>query len=43
MAGHRAGARDANAAGEHVMQYNERKEQVILGIYERAFRAAGLL
>ena len=38
-----AAARDANAAGEHVMQYNERKERVILAIYERAFRAAGLL
>lgn len=38
-----AAARDANAAGEHVQQYNERKERVILAIYERAFRAAGLL
>ena len=33
----------ANAAGEHVMQYNARKEQVIREIYHRAFAAAGLL
>ena len=33
----------ANAAGEHVMQYNARKEPVIRAIYDRAFRAAGLL
>lgn len=36
-------ASDANAAGEHVMQYNARKQQVIRGIYHRAFVAAGLL
>jgi GrpB-like predicted nucleotidyltransferase (UPF0157 family) len=33
----------ANAAGEHVMQYNARKQQVIREIYHRAFVAAGLL
>ena len=33
----------ANATGEHVMQYNARKEQVIREIYHRAFAAAGLL
>ena len=33
----------ANAAGEHVMEYNARKEPVIREIYDRAFRAAGLL
>jgi len=33
----------ANARGEHVMQYNARKEQVIREIYHRAFVAAGLL
>jgi len=33
----------ANAAGEHVMEYNARKEPVIRAIYDRAFRAAGLL
>lgn len=33
----------ANAAGEHVMQYNARKQQVIREIYHRAFLAAGLL
>ncbi|WP_420114908.1 GrpB family protein [Pseudactinotalea sp.] len=38
-----AAAEAANAAGEHVMQYNARKEQVIHDIYDRAFRAAGLL
>ena len=32
----------ANAAGEHVMQYNARKQQVIREIYHRAFVAAGL-
>jgi len=39
---HRAAA-EANAAGEHVMQYNARKQQVIREIYHRAFAAAGLL
>ena len=33
----------ASAAGEHVMQYNARKQQVIREIYDRAFTAAGLL
>ena len=33
----------ANMAGEHVMQYNSRKQQVIREIYHRAFIAAGLL
>jgi GrpB-like predicted nucleotidyltransferase (UPF0157 family) len=36
-------ALEANAAGEHVMDYNARKEPVIRAIYDRAFRAAGLL
>jgi len=36
-------ANEANAAGEHVMQYNARKQPVIRAIYDRAFRAAGLL
>jgi GrpB-like predicted nucleotidyltransferase (UPF0157 family) len=36
-------ASEANAVGEHVMQYNARKEPVIRAIYDRAFRAAGLL
>ena len=39
----RQAAADANAAGEHVMQYNARKQQVIREIYYRAFTAAGLL
>lgn len=38
-----AAAAEANAAGEHVMQYNARKQPVIRAIYDRAFRAAGLL
>lgn len=33
----------ANSAGEHVMQYNARKQDVIREIHGRAFRAAGLL
>jgi GrpB-like predicted nucleotidyltransferase (UPF0157 family) len=33
----------ANAAREHVMQYNARKQPVIREIYHRAFTAAGLL
>ena len=38
------GAAEAtNAAGEHVMDYNARKQPVIRAIYDRAFRAAGLL
>ncbi len=36
-------AHEANAAGEHVMDYNARKEPVIREIYDRAFRAEGLL
>ena len=44
---YREAKRDAadasNAAGEHVQQYNARKESVIREIYDRAFRAAGLL
>jgi len=39
----RQAASDANAGGEHVMQYNARKQQVIREIYHRAFAAAGLL
>lgn len=39
----RQAASEANAAGEHVMQYNTRKQQVIRDIYHRAFVAAGLL
>jgi GrpB-like predicted nucleotidyltransferase (UPF0157 family) len=39
----RQAASEANAGGEHVMQYNARKEQVIREIYSRAFVAAGLL
>ena len=38
-----AAAAAANAAGEHVMEYNARKQSVIREIYDRAFRAAGLL
>jgi GrpB-like predicted nucleotidyltransferase (UPF0157 family) len=39
----REAASAANAAGEHVMQYNARKQQLIREIYHRAFAAAGLL
>ena len=39
----RQAAVEANARGEHVMQYNARKQQVIREIYHRAFVAAGLL
>lgn len=39
----REAAAEANARGEHVMQYNARKEQLIREIYQRAFAAAGLL
>jgi GrpB-like predicted nucleotidyltransferase (UPF0157 family) len=39
----RQAASAANAAGEHVMQYNARKQQVIRDIYRNAFVAAGLL
>lgn len=37
-----AAADEANAAGEHVMEYNARKQQVIREIYGRAFVALGL-
>jgi GrpB-like predicted nucleotidyltransferase (UPF0157 family) len=39
----RQAAAEANARGEHDMQYNARKQQVIREIYQRAFVAAGLL
>jgi GrpB-like predicted nucleotidyltransferase (UPF0157 family) len=39
----RQAALEANAGGEHVMQYNARKQQVIRDIYRKAFIAAGLL
>ena len=39
----REAASQANAGGEHVMQYNARKQQVIRDIYHKAFAAAGLL
>jgi len=39
----RMAAAEANAGGEHVMQYNARKQHVIREIYHRAFVAAGLL
>ncbi len=39
----RKAASEANTAGEHVMQYNARKQQVIREIYHRAFVATGLL
>ncbi|MDR3033353.1 MAG: GrpB family protein, partial [Kitasatospora sp.] len=39
----RQAASEANSAGEHVMLYNARKQQVIREIYQRAFTAAGLL
>jgi GrpB-like predicted nucleotidyltransferase (UPF0157 family) len=39
----RAAAASASAAGEHVEEYNARKQQVLREIYGRAFRAAGLL
>jgi GrpB-like predicted nucleotidyltransferase (UPF0157 family) len=39
----RQAASEANARGEHVMQYNARKQQVIREIYHRAFVAAGLI
>lgn len=39
----RQAASEANARGEHVMQYNARKEQVVRDIYRRAFTATGLL
>ncbi len=38
----REAAAAANAAGEHVMEYNARKERVVREIYDRAFLATGL-
>jgi len=38
-----AAAAAATASGEHVMSYNKRKEPVIRDIYDRLFRAHGLL
>ncbi len=38
-----AAAAASNAAGEHVMEYNARKESVIHEIYGRVFRGEGLL
>ncbi|MCL2543869.1 MAG: GrpB family protein [Nocardioidaceae bacterium] len=39
----REAARATTAAGEHMMDYNARKQAVVREIYDRAFRAAGLL
>jgi GrpB-like predicted nucleotidyltransferase (UPF0157 family) len=39
----REAAAMAQSLGEHSMQYNARKDQVIRGIYHRAFVATGLL
>jgi GrpB-like predicted nucleotidyltransferase (UPF0157 family) len=39
----RDAAAAANARGEHGMQYNARKEQVVREIYQRAFVASGLV
>ena len=39
----REAATEATAAGEHVMDYNQRKEAVIHEIYARMFAANGLL
>jgi GrpB-like predicted nucleotidyltransferase (UPF0157 family) len=39
----RQAATQANAGGEHVMQYNARKQHVVRVIYHRAFTASGLL
>jgi GrpB-like predicted nucleotidyltransferase (UPF0157 family) len=39
----REASRAATAAGEHSMQYNARKQHVVREIYERAFRATGLV
>lgn len=38
-----AAVAEANVQGEHVMQYNARKQQAVRQIYGRAFAAAGLL
>lgn len=39
----RDAAAESGAAGEHMMAYNARKQDVIREIYGRAFRAAGLV
>lgn len=39
----RQAASASNAVGEHVVQYNARKQQVTREIYHRAFIAAGLI
>jgi GrpB-like predicted nucleotidyltransferase (UPF0157 family) len=39
----REAAAASTAAGEHSMQYNARKQHVIREIYDRAFRATGLI
>ncbi|ROR89594.1 GrpB family protein [Nocardioides aurantiacus] len=39
----RVAARQTEAAGEHVMDYNARKQAVVREIYDRAFVALGLL
>lgn len=39
----RAAAEQANRRGETTMDYNLRKQEVIREIYDRAFRAAGLI
>jgi GrpB-like predicted nucleotidyltransferase (UPF0157 family) len=39
----RRAAAEANARGEHDMEYNARKQQVIREIYYRAFAASGML
>jgi GrpB-like predicted nucleotidyltransferase (UPF0157 family) len=41
--GKRQAAAAAAAAGEHSMQYNARKQQLVREIYHRAFVAAGLM
>ena len=42
-AGAKRSAAESTAGGEHVMDYNQRKESVILEIYARMFAAHGLL
>ena len=39
----RAAAADTNAVGGHGMDYNSRKQEVVYEIYDRMFRAHGLL
>jgi GrpB-like predicted nucleotidyltransferase (UPF0157 family) len=43
VAAKRAAAAAANERGEHMMDYNARKQAIIREIYARAFRAAGLI